>query len=259
MRLRILIIAFGLLCSASAQDHARPSDMSSMPGMNHDMSAMHDEAGADHAIHAMQSQHMDMGPHMKMTTLRNPQPGDQERAGQIVTDARKAVEKYQDYHVALDDGFKIFLPNVPQAMYHFTSRRNAFEAAFHFDPGKPTSLLYEKHGDDYKLIGLMYTAPRTMNEDQLNKRVPLSVAQWHEHVNLCLPPKDQQSQLGGGHPRFGLRGSIASESECKDAGGRWIPQVFGWMVHMYPFEQSAADIWSLERQHAAMAGHDHVD
>ena len=27
-----------------------------------------------------------------------------------------------------------------------------------------------------------------------------------------------------------------------------MPQIFGWMVHVYPFEQKPEDIWSVERQ-----------
>ena len=50
-------------------------------------------------------------------------------------------------------------------MYHFTNYRYAMEAAFNFNPEHPTSLLYEKHGDDYKLIGVMYTAPKRLSED----------------------------------------------------------------------------------------------
>ncbi len=38
----------------------------------------------------------------------------------------------------------------------------------HFNPEHPTSLLYEKHGDDYKLIGVMYTAPKRLGEDELD-------------------------------------------------------------------------------------------
>ena len=256
MRLPTFLIAGALLLGcAAAQDHSM-DDMGEMPGMHQDPAP---GTGADHAVTAMQSHHMDMGPHMKMTTLRAPQPGDQERAAEVVEAARKAAEKYQDYHVALKDGYKIFLPNLPQKMYHFTNNWYAVEAAFHFNPGKPTSLLYEKHGEDYKLIGVMYTAPKRASEDELNKRIALSVAQWHAHVNLCLPPKDQRGELWGPHPRFGLAGSIATEQECKDAGGRWLPQVFGWMVHVYPFEQNAADVWSVERQHAGMMGHEHTD
>lgn len=256
MRLPMFLITCALLVSpAAAQDHSM-DDMSDMPGMHHDVAP---NTGADHAVTAMQSHHMDMGPHMKMTTLRAPQPGDQERATEIVEAARKAAQKYQDYHVALKDGYKIFLPNLPQKMYHFTNNWYAVEAAFHFDAEKPTSLLYEKHGDDYKLIGVMYTAPKSASEDELNKRIPLSIAQWHAHVNLCLPPKDQRGELWGTHPRFGLAGSIATEQECEGAGGRWLPQVFGWMVHVYPFEQNTADVWSVERQHAGTMNHEHTD
>jgi hypothetical protein len=217
------------------------ADMANMPGMS-------SAPAADHAMEAMESHHMDMGPHMRMTALRPLRPGDQDRADQIVTEARKAIAKYQDYRVALDDGYHIFLPNVPQKMYHFTSRRYAIEAVFRFNPDHPTSLLYEKQAEGYKLVGLMYTAPRRMSEDKLDKRIPLSIAQWHQHVNLCLPPKDRRQEMLEPHPQFGLRGSIATKHACDAAGGRFIPHVFGWMVHMYPYQHSQEAIWSVERQ-----------
>ncbi len=109
---------------------------------------------------------------MKMTSVRAMQPGDQEKADQIVTAARSVAEKYKGYKVALADGFKIFLPNLPQKQYHFTNYWNAFEAARHLDPSRPTSLLYEEHGEDYKLIGIMYTARKNTTEDDLNSRIP---------------------------------------------------------------------------------------
>ena len=71
-------------------------------------------------MHSMEG-HMDMGPHMKMTALRPAQAGRCERAQQSREAARKAAEKYMDYHAALADGFKIFLPEIPQKMYHFTN------------------------------------------------------------------------------------------------------------------------------------------
>jgi hypothetical protein len=221
-------------------------DMSNMPGMSGD------EKDADANLRAMQSMegHMDMGPHMKMTALRTPQPGDAERAQQVVEAARKASAKYMDYHTALAEGFKIFHPEIPQKMYHFTNYAYAFEAAFSFNPDHPTSLLYEKHGDDYKLIGVMYTAPKRFGEDDLNQRIPLSVAQWHEHVNFCSPPADRRKEVLSAHPQFGLRGSITTEEACTAAGGTFHPVVFNWMVHVYPFEKDQASIWSVGRQHA---------
>jgi len=203
----------------------------------------------DLSTEAMSHHHEDMGPHMKMSTLREPQPGDQERAAQIVKEARSALEKYQDYHVAEKDDYKIFAPNAPGKMKHFTNYSNAIEAAFTFDPKAPTSLLYQKTGDGgYKLIGAMYTAPRGLTEDQLNKRVPLSVAQWHQHVNLCLPPKGQRQEMFRKNAKFGLQGSITTPEACDAAGGTFKPVVFGWMVHFYPWEKTQDEIWSVERQ-----------
>ena len=98
------------------------------------------------------------------------------------------MEKYKDYHVALNEGFQIFHPEAVQKQYHFTNRRYAMEAAFRFNPEHPTSLLYEKSGDDYRLVGVMYTAPKRFTEDDLDQRIPLSIAQWHEHVNFCKAP-----------------------------------------------------------------------
>jgi hypothetical protein len=268
MRNRIIILtAMSLLASAAWSQQAAPQ---SMPGMNmpgHDMSNMptkdmpiggdkdKDDKDKDadkdsdaSAMHSMEG-HMDMGPHMKMTALRPPKAGDAARAQEVVEAARKASEKYLDYHVALADGFKIFHPEFPQKMYHFTNYGYAREAAFRFNPEHPTSLLYEKHGDDYKLVGAMYTAPKRFGEDQLDERVPLSVAQWHEHVNFCAAPADRRGEGLLPHPQFGLRGSITTQEACDAAGGTFHPVVFNWMVHVYPFEKDQASIWSAGRQH----------
>jgi hypothetical protein len=211
--------------------------------------------------------HEHMAAHMRMTELRKPQPGDAAKAQQVVDEVRPALEKYRDYKVALAEGYRIFLPNVPQKMYHFTNYQYALGEAFRFDASKPTSLLYEKHGDTYKLIGAMYTAPVAFGEETLNERIPLSVAQWHQHVNMCRPPKGQGPAMLSKNPRFGLTGSISTRQECEAAGGTFMPHVFGWMVHVYPWEKTPDEIWSVERQldkpaamhhdHDGMAGMDH--
>jgi hypothetical protein len=253
---RILTTAFsaGLLLSSMlwAQEQ-KPASGSPMPG--HDMSKMSgsdmpgmDNDGTAHAMQSMEGHHMDMGPHMKMTALRPVKPGDQEKANQVLESARKAAEQYTDYKVALADGFKIFMPDRPQKQYHFTNYRYAFEARRHFNPDHPTSLLYEKQGDGYKLVGVMYTAIKDAPESELDARVPLSIAQWHAHVNLCLPPAAKKSELEVPHPQFGLHGSIVTQEGCDAVGGKFLPQIFGWMVHVYPFEQKPEDVWSVERQ-----------
>ncbi|MBV9180938.1 MAG: hypothetical protein JO356_06465 [Acidobacteria bacterium] len=224
---------------ASAVASEQMSDMHDMPAAGE---------GGNSAMQAMEGHHMDMGPHMKLTSLRPLQPGDQEKADQVVAAARTVAAKYQDYKVALADGYKIFLPNLPQKQYHFTNYWNGFLAGNRFDPNRPTSLLYEKIGEDYKLIGVMYTAKKDASEDELNSRIPLSIAQWHAHVNLCLPPRERQREAIPPNAKFGLAGSIFSKEQCDQAGGKFLPQIFGWMVHVYPFEQKGQDIWAVERQ-----------
>jgi hypothetical protein len=223
-----------------------PQKHDDMAGM--DMGNMHHEASQDPAAaqsanEAMAGHHMDMGGHMFMTDLRSANPADEKRAEDIVATLRKSIEKYSDYHVALAEGFQIFHPEVAQDHYHFTNYRYAFEAQFAFNLALPTSLLYKKTADGYELEGAMYTAPKKATEEELNSRVPLSVARWHKHVNLCLPPKGaQQKQVN--LKEFGFRGSIATQEACGAAGVRWFPQIFGWMVHVYPFETDPEKIWA---------------
>jgi hypothetical protein len=199
-----------------------------------EQAAVHDMTRGIHDAHAS---------HMTMTEMRQEAPGDTQRANEIVAQLRSGIEKYKDYHVALADGFHIFLPNVPQPEYHFTSYRNGFLQAFSFDPARPTSLLYQKTSTGYELVGAMYTMPQRSTEDQLNARVPLSVAMWHLHTNLCMPPRDQLRSSDW--TKFGLHGSITSKDGCDAAGGRFSAVVFGWMVHVYPYEDSLDKIFAM--------------
>lgn len=89
----------------------------------------------------------------------------------------------------------------------------------------------------------MYTMPKRASEEQLNERVPLSVAMWHLHTNLCMPPKSEYRTVDW--TKFGLKGSIATPEACDAAGGRFQPSIFGWMVHVYPFQDSLDKIYSM--------------
>lgn len=219
-----------------------PLTLASLPllAQEHDHTAMSDSAMSMHEMHS--------SAHMKMTAMRAEQPGDRKRADDVAAAAKVTMARYADYKVAEADGFKPFLPNVKQPMVHFTNSRYAMEAAFGFNPAHPTSLLYAPVAGGYKLIGAMYTAPFRFSEEQLNERVPLSVAQWHLHTNLCIPPIGHWKQMGGEQPKFGLNGSIATEQACSDAGGTFHEHVLGWMVHVYPNEADPSQVWSVERQ-----------
>lgn len=245
----ILLLAVILLFSvmtlrAQQHDHAAMSaaQQSAAPAQQ-ELNTVTEAMG-----HAHDHEHH-MGVHMHMSTLHPANAADTARAQEIVDKARTALEKYKDVKVAEAEGFKIYLPQMKQPMYHFTNYKYAMEAAWAFNPEHPTSLLYQKTGNDtFKLIGAMYTAPARFSEDQLNERVPLSVAQWHQHVNLCRPPKGQNSLMLQPHPDFGLNGSISTKEACEAAGGTFVPRIFGWMVHFYPYEKTMDAIWSVERQ-----------
>ncbi|HXJ04867.1 MAG TPA: hypothetical protein VNH65_07200 [Candidatus Acidoferrum sp.] len=225
--------------SPAAREAASPASKA-MSGM--DMGE--EKASEKAAVEDMTPGHNDAhSQHMFMTSMRAQTPEDLERANEIVAQLRSGIEKYKDYHVALDDGFKIFLPNIPQPEYHFTRYRNGFLEAFTFDPARPTSLLYKKTATGYELVGAMYTMPKRASEDQLNARVPLSVAMWHLHTNLCMPPRNQLRSADW--TQFGLHGSIATEDACSEAGGRFHPVIFGWMVHVYPYEHGLDKIFAM--------------
>jgi hypothetical protein len=223
------------------QEQGQSVDHSKMPGMSMDM----DEAKSSEQAATHDMAHMQHGnsAHMYMTSPRPQTVADATRAEEIVKELRAGIAKYKDYHVALNEGYKIFLPNVPQPEYHFTNYTNGFLEAFTFDPARPTSLLYKKTTNGYELVGAMYTMPKRANEQQLNERVPLSIATWHLHTNLCMPPKDQRKTAD--YTRFGLHGSITTQEACDAAGGTFHPVIFGWMVHVYPYEDSTDKIFAM--------------
>src|SRR5260370_36246097 len=107
---------------------------------------------------------------------------------------------------------------------------------FRFDPSQPTSLLYRKTADGYDLVGAMYTMPKSATEEQLNARIPLSVAMWHLPSNLCMPSRDELKTADW--TKFGLKGSITTQEACNAAGGKFHPSIFVRMVHVYPYEDS---------------------
>ena len=227
-----------------------------------------DTAVASQAAHSMDGMDMSapsgdwkmaaMAKHMAYSSSRPLTPADSVRAFHIVSELRQAVAKYQDVKVAEADGYKMFAQEIKnQPQYHFTRKWNAIRNQFGFDPARPTSLLYKRDAQgQFHLIGAMYTASKRTSEADLNDRVPLSVAHWHRHINWCIPPRREKkrwSDTKNGRPIFGPLG-VATEAECRDAGGHFIPQVFGWMVHANVFAgNDLKSIW-----HDDHMDHDHA-
>jgi len=235
-----LLLSFSWVVTAGAHD------VSNMGGME-----MGDQADGGMGDMDMHDSHLDHG-HMKNMALHMTwsdaipaNAADQARADELVATLKKALDRYKDYRVAEADGYKPFHPEFKnQAMVHFTKWSYAIKAQFTFNPSEPTSLLYKPTpGGGYELIGAMYTAPKRWSEQDLNARVPLSVARWHKHVNICFPGKGVDPSAVD-WTRFGPSGSIATEQDCDTAGGRFYPTLFGWMVHVYPWETNLQQVWA---------------
>lgn len=181
--------------------------------------------------------------HLELSPSRPGTKKDTITATQLAREVREAIAKYADPAVAEADGYRLFLPNVKtQKVFHYTNYRHAVAEAFRFDVTKPTSLLYERTPDGAKrLVGAMYTMPRRASVERLDERIPLSIAQWHKHVNWCVPTKGQERrwlERRDGHPVFGPESPIATKDECDAVGGEFHPNLFGWMVHVNAFAGS---------------------
>lgn len=214
-----LLLALGLLVASARADELADAAAGAMAH------AGHGHGAAD--------------PHMRMTAPRTATAADQARYAALLATIRTGLAKYRDVAVARADGFEPFLPDLPQPVYHFTRKLYAFEAAFGFDPLKPTSLLYRREPEGaWTLVGVMYTAPARFTEDELDARVPLGVAAWHQHVNWCVPGplhRERWAETRDGAPLFGPRSPIATEAGCSAVDGLFLPRIFGWMVHVDAF------------------------
>jgi hypothetical protein len=184
---------------------------------------------------------MKMGNHMQMSLPGTPQPGDEQRAREIVAIAREVLVRYADVNVALHDGYKPFHPTgrIGEEV-HYTNYRFARREQQRVDYRQPGSILYRRTPEGMRAVGVMYTAPRDATPKDLNAVAPLSIATWHRHVDFCAGPRTLplSKQFGPG-AQFGPQGSIQTEDACTAAHGLWIPVVFGWMTHVYPDEEHA--------------------
>jgi len=231
----IFVLVFAILAWRAAFAH-------DMAGMN-----MGDEDNPAAMDMMMSSEHMEHDPlmaaHMGYTAPRPKNDADQHRADELVSTLQSALAKYKDYRVAEADSYKPWHPEMKTPIVHFTKMWYAVKAQFTFNPSEPTSLLYKRTRDGgYELVGAMYTAPKRASEEQLDQRVPLSIARWHRHLNLCFPKKGTDPATVD-WKKFGA-GSITTKEACDEAGGRFYPQVFGWMVHVYPWEKNPQLVWA---------------
>jgi hypothetical protein len=194
---------------------------------------------------------MKMGNHMQMSLKGKPQPGDEQRAQQIVAAARGVLSHYADLKTALADGYKPFHPTGKLGEeVHYTNYRYARLELRQKNYDRPGSILYKRTPQGMQAVGVMYIAPQDSTPAELNAVAPLSKATWHRHVDFCggarnLPPDEQF----GPHAQFGPQGSIHTEEACQKAGGLWIPVVFSWMTHVYPNAKPPEEVWAGMEMH----------
>ena len=240
-----LSLATALLTGSYGQAWAQSKPMSGMPatdGAGHACDDMSSTGGMNVMGQSMGA----MTNHMCITPVRTKQPGDEKRAKALVAQVKATIEKYQDYKKAIADGYIQGNPSVVQPQYHFTNNANVRLADMQFDPTKPSSLLYRQTPTQrFKLEGVMFTDSTSASEDELNQRVPLSVARWHEHTNFCAAPANKVKDYHGEHPKFGMFGSIHTAEACKAEGGTFMPVIFSWMIHVFPYEDSLKDQFSM--------------
>jgi hypothetical protein len=234
----LFVLAAGALTLVAASGRTQQDQSTSgMPGMN--MGDMSNMGNMGPSMAAMAG-------HMNITPLRPKQPGDEEKAKAVVAQVKASIERYKDYRKALADGYVIANPKVDQPQSHFNNAANIKEAESHFDPAKPSSLLYRKTPNQrYKLEGVMFTDRPDATEDELNERIPLSIVRWHEHTNYCAAPADKVQEYFGKNPKFGMFGSIRTADACKAAGGMFFPIIFTWMIHVFPYEDNLKDAFSM--------------
>jgi hypothetical protein len=171
-----LFVCIAPACRAQSHD--------SMPGMagmsGADSADRHAAVAAEEAM----SGPMMTDPHMVMTPHRPPAAGDSVRAAALVAQMRRDLARFKNVDSAIANGYRPLFPGLPQPVYHFTNLFNAVGERLRFDPARPTSLLYRRDpSGGYSLVGAMYDDAPDTPLDELDARVPLSIAHWHRHVN----------------------------------------------------------------------------
>lgn len=202
-------------------------------------------------------------PRLRMTTLRTPSAADSARGAALLESARRATAQYASIDKARAAGYRVS-GQVMQGMaemrgkgvLHATNIANALLNRSSFDPARPTALLYQPGPDgEFRLLGVMYTMPITATLDQLDAAVPLSLANWHQHINTCRPAR----QRGKDASRLDMKQALRhlTRAECEAAGGVFMEEGRQWMVHVNAMAADPADVWD-HRGHGGGAGAGHM-
>ena len=194
-------------------------------------------------------------PQTLMTRLAPSEPGDRQRADHILDEARQALRPYRDPAAAEAAGYRPFPPNPGPDLPVVHYVNTGINEADGVDYSRPGSILYERNArGELELLGAMYTAPVSADLAELDRRVPLSVTQWHLHQNVCVPrPLWDEAEWArttrDGRAVYGPGGTAVTEAACDRVGGRFLPTVFGWMAHVNAYADDPADVWNAHYGH----------
>ncbi len=163
--------------------------------------------------------------HMSFTAPRPGTAADTAKALAVVRTLRAAIARYPTLAAAESAGYRSRLPDAMQQrrqMLHL-GRPRARGGAGEFDPASPQALLYRRDDEGrFQLAGAMFVAPEGATEDDLDASIPLSVARWHQHTNVCRGPRGEIKA------RY-LRAT--TPSACEAVGGRFRSES-RYMVHV---------------------------
>jgi len=182
--------------------------------------------GAATALSAQESGPPMAAMHMTFTPTRAGTAADTARALEVVEQLRAAIAPYQTLDAAEAGGYRARKdPEMVRGarLLHVGKRTGRRGQDQPFEPSAPQALLYRRGADgQLRLAGAMYVAPLSATLDDLDAMIPLSLAHWHRHLNICV--SGTQTSL--------RRIPKATTAEaCEAAGGRFRAES-RYMVHV---------------------------
>jgi hypothetical protein len=164
--------------------------------------------------------------HMAFTPTRSGTAADTARARDVVERLRFAIAPYQTLEAAEAMGYRSRIaPDMVKGarLLHLGKRAGVRRAGKPFDPAAPQALLYRRDANgEFRLAGAMYVAPPSATLDDLDAMIPLSVARWHRHLNVCVSGNRKSFKR--------IPGAMTGEA-CQAAGGRFRAES-SYMVHV---------------------------
>ena len=154
-------------------------------------------------------------PHLKLTAMRAPSARDSVRGEEILRGLREGIEPYRDYRKAIEDGYRIFLPNVPMKVYHFTNYRRGDVGGRSFDARKPARCYtnVDPAGATPSWVRCMSRERRRQltSSQRARPAQPRTVARAREHLRAAPARPPAVARNGGWEIEVGHAGAISTK------------------------------------------------